>query len=163
MDCCINEHNKNQTKRVNRVQSGLHHINECNVFSPWYAWKQNIHLALSNYHPLTDFYYSISSLFCLFQYISAISTVIWIMVGFISTYTIGAHQYYNCFSYCLLSEKFSFTISEIIEGYLSLVGIRYLFLIVLRFLPVTFYISPCNIMENRKTKIPHCRNNFNII
>jgi hypothetical protein len=38
-----------------------------------------------------------------------------------------------------------------------------LFLIVLRFLPVTFYISPCSIMKNRKTKIPYCRNNFNII
>jgi hypothetical protein len=42
------------TKRVGRAQSGHHHVNECNVFSPWYSWKQNTDLEFNNNHPLTD-------------------------------------------------------------------------------------------------------------
>ena len=37
---------------VGLVQSGHHHLIECNLFSPWYSWKI-AHLALNNKHSLT--------------------------------------------------------------------------------------------------------------
>ena len=92
----VSKHYANPTKSVGRVQSGHHHVNECNVFSPWYSWKQNTYLAFNNNHPLTD-----SAYYKLFVFFNLILMYHhhrdWIMVGFISD-TIGVHQYYNCIS-----------------------------------------------------------------
>jgi hypothetical protein len=39
-DCCLSELAlKHPTKRIRLVESGYHHLFECNLFSPWYSWK----------------------------------------------------------------------------------------------------------------------------